>query len=192
MSHDELKYRDIRAELWRRSFDEAVDYETYLTTSSPRRAEHWAEMMAKMPPLTDDQTRRLRGYGCQINVLFLSSDWCGDCVRQGPMVTRIADACETAELRLIDRDVNPTLRDELRIMGAMRVPVAIFLTEEFFEIGRSSDRTLGRYRQKAATEMGAACPVPWVAPAEGELAAEQGEWVDLFERMLLMVRLRPT
>ena len=191
MSSDEAKYRDVRAGFWRRSFDEGDNFETYLRNSPARRAQRWTDMAAKIPPLTDKQKRRLHGYNCPLNVLLLSSDWCGDCVRQGPMVTRIADACDAATLRVIDRDVNPALRDELRIMGALRVPVAVFLTEEFFEIGRSSDRTLSHYRQKAATEMGAACPVPWVTPPEGELATEQGEWVDLFEKMLLMVRLRP-
>lgn len=188
----EPDYLDLRRDFWQRSFDEAADYDTYLSQSPERRAQRWVAMAEKIPPLTSDEKRRLTGYSRPLRVLLMSSDWCGDCVRQGPMVKRIVDACEDVQLRVVDRDANPALRDEVRIMGAMRVPVAVFLTEEFFEVGRSGDRTLGHYRQKAVSEMGATCPVPWAIPPQGELAAELDEWVDLFEKMLLMVRLRPT
>lgn len=187
----EPDYLDIRQDFWRRSFGAASAYDEYLAASPQRRARRWADMATKIPSLTHDQTLRLTGYQRPLRVLLMSSDWCGDCVRQGPMVQRIADACDDPVLRVVDRDADPALRDELRIMGALRVPVAVFLTDEFFEIGRSNDRTLGHYRRKAVNEMGAACPVPWAIPPEGELAGELNEWVDLFEKMLLMVRLRP-
>ncbi len=189
---DEPLYRDVRSDFWRRSFEAAAEYDAYLAASPEQRAQRWIAMAAKTPPLTREQRLRLTGYRRPLRVLLMSSDWCGDCVRQGPMIKRVADAGEEVELRVADRDANPALRDELRIMGAMRIPVAVFLTEEFFEVGRSSDRTLGHYRQKAVNEMGAACPVPWAIPPAGELAGELDEWVDLFEKMLLMVRLRPT
>ena len=188
----EPAYQDMRQDLWRRSFEAAAEYDAYLSASPEQRAQRWSDMAAKIPPLTREQTLRLTGYRRPLRVLLMSSDWCGDCVRQGPIIKRVADAGEEVKLRVVDRDANPALRDELRIMGAMRVPVAVFLTEEFFEIGRSNDRTLGHYRQKAVNEMGAACPVPWAIPPAGELAGELDEWVDLFEKMLLMVRLRPT
>jgi hypothetical protein len=94
-------------------------------------------------------------------------------------------------MRLIDRDVNPKLRDEVRILGAMRVPIVVFFTEDFFEVGRFGDRTLTTYRKKAANEIGPACAVPSVASEAEELLAEQSDWVDIFERVLLMARLSP-
>ena len=84
----------------------------------------------------------------------------------------------------------PELRDELRVLGAMRVPIVLFLTEDFHEIGRYGDRPLTVYREKAATELGAACPLPGSADG-GALAAETAEWLDVFERMILMARLAP-
>jgi len=149
-------------------------------------------MADRIPPLGDERLRRLRGQNRELNVLVLSGVWCGDCVRQGPMIRRIAEACgEEVRLRLIERDLDPALRDELRILGAMRVPVAVFLSEDFFEVGRFGDRMLSTYRRKAAVELGPSCPVPAADASDEELDEELGEWVEVFERVLLMLRLAP-
>ena len=50
---------------------------------------------------------------------------------------------------------------------------------------------LATYRRKAETEIGAACAVPTAKLPPEELAAERDEWVDVFERVLLMLRLAP-
>ena len=90
---------------------------------------------------------------------------------------------------IIDREASKALQDELRICGGARVPVVVFLTEDFFEVGRFGDRLLAAYRAKAAREASGACATGLVAPPAEELAAELGDWIDVFERMLLMVRL---
>ena len=72
----------------------------------------------------------------------------------------------------------------------MRVPMAVFLTEDFHEIGRFGDRPLVVYRTKANNELGAACPLPGSAAAS-EVEAETAEWLDVVERMVLMARLCP-
>lgn len=185
------EYLDVRSDLWRRWFAEAASYEDYLAGSPGDKAKRWTSMAAKLPPLSSEQKERL-AIRRSVNVLLVSGVWCGDCVRQGPMIRQIAEACDpSVTLRVIDRDFRAELRDEVRLVGAMRVPVAVFLTEDFFEIGRFGDRTLTHYRKKASTELGPACPVPFFIPPEGELAAEQSEWVDVFERMLWMARLSP-
>jgi len=189
---EESKYFDTRSDFWKGCFADAAPYPRYLELGPPEKAKRWLDMAPKIPPLTEEQKARLAGHRRILNVLLMSGIWCGDCVRQGPMLQRIAAAVgEEARLRVIDRDVNPKLRDEVRILGAMRVPVVVFLSEDFYEVGRFGDRGLAVYRKKAATEVGPACPVPYVAPQQGELAAEQSEWADIFERMLLMLRLAP-
>ena len=103
------------------------------------------------------------------------------------MLRRIVDSCgNRVRMRLIDRDEDPDLRDELRILGAMRVPVAVFLTEDSFEVGRFGDRMLVRYRKMLGREGEA--PTSEV----GEMPrAETAGWVDLFERILLMTDSSP-
>jgi hypothetical protein len=39
-------------------------------------------------------------------------------------------------------------------VGALRVPVVIFMTEDFWELGRFGERTLSVYSFKAAREIG--------------------------------------
>lgn len=107
------------------------------------------------------------------------------------MIRHIADACDdVVRLRVIDRETDTKLRDEIRILGAARVPVVVFLTEDFFEVGRFGDRMLITYRKMASRAYGRD---RWSLPATPEegLASEIGEWVDIFERCLLMARLSP-
>lgn len=189
---DATKYRDIRSAFWKTHFRTALDYESYLESSDPKRAAHWRTLAEKIPELSTEQTKRVQGHGRELNVLMVSGVWCGDCVRQGPMVRQIADACgDSVELRIIDRDESEALRDEVRILGALRVPVVVFLSEDFHEVGRFGDRMLTTYRRKLATEIGAACAVPTAELPAEELRSERDEWLDVFERMLLMVRLAP-
>lgn len=153
-------------------------------------ARRWIESGARTPVLTDDQLARLQGYGRRMNVLMYAGIWCGDCARTGPMLREIAAACgDGVRLRVIDRDASGELSDELRLIGATRVPVVVFLSEDWWEVGRFGDNTLSVYRAKAAREVGRGQPAGVLAP--GALAAEMGEWVDVFERMLLMLRLSP-
>lgn len=190
--NDRPKYYDIRADFWRRRFEAAAGYAEYLGASDPAKAIRWRDMEAQLPSLPGDASARLSGHRRRMHVLAYSGVWCGDCVRQGPMLRRIAEACGAdVELRWVDRDADPELTDELRVLGAMRVPIVVFLSEDFFEVGRFGDRLLTVYRAKAARELGPACDTGLVAPPADQLAAEQAEWVDIFERMLLMLRLSP-
>lgn len=186
------QYFDKRSAFWKDAFERAAEYEAYLAASPADKAARWHQQMARLPALTPQDRQRLTGHGCRVNVLLVSGVWCGDCVRQGPIIKQLADAAgPDVVLRAIDRDVDPELRDEVRILGAMRVPVAVFLTSQFLEVGRFGDRMLSTYRRKAATELGAVCPLPSAATPADQLIVERGEWLDIFERMLLMVRLSP-
>ncbi len=183
-------YYDIRSSFWQSRFEKAVDYEQYLSQALPVHSKRWRDRAAAIPPLTEEQKQRLTGYGRALNILLVSGTWCGDCVRQGPMIRRIVDACDDGvSLRVIERDSEPELRDELRIMGAMRVPVAVFLTEDFFEVARFGDQTLTNYRKKVAVECGDERRIS--QSPKDETAFELAEWVDVFERALLMVRTSP-
>ena len=186
-----MSYLDVRSDLFRRVFGDALSYPAYLATGNDRERAAWARAEAGLPAMPADAGIRLDPAGRIVNVLCLSGIWCGDCVRSVPIVERLAEvAGPSVDLRLVDRDAIPELRDELRVLGAMRVPMVVFLTEDFHEIGRYGDRPLTVYRDKAVTELGAACPLPGSADG-GVLAAETDEWLDVFERMILMARLAP-
>lgn len=184
-------YFDLRADLFRRAFEAGYDERDHAAAGTPRERAAWARAKAATPPLPGDLRARLDPRGRRLNVLCLSATWCGDCIRSVPIVHAVARAAGgDVRVRILDRDRIPAVRDELRILGAMRIPVVVFLTEDFHEIGRFGDRPLVVYRDKAIRELGAACPVPGAEDPDARLA-EMREWVDLFERMILMARLCP-
>ena len=183
-------YYDVRSEFWRRHIEMASDYDSFVKDSNPQFAQRWIDSAERTPDLTDDQLGRLEGYDREMRVLMYGGIWCGDCARSGPMLKKIADACgERVSLRAIDRAASEELQDELRILGALRVPVVVFLSEDYWEVGRFGDRMLSVYRAKAAREVGRAFKAGILSPSA--LAAEMAEWVDIFEQMLIMLRLSP-
>lgn len=185
-------YLDIRQELWRSSFAEAEPYQEYLDNSAPKHRKRWVQMSSRLPELEPSIGARLRGYHRQLNLLLVSGIWCGDCVNQGPIINQlVVGSDEDIKLRVIDRDKIEALRDELRLLGALRVPVLVGLTEDYFEVGRFGDRTLTTYREKAVNEVGASCPIPSDAMDGREFRDLQEQWTDVIERWILMARLSP-
>ena len=181
---------DIRSTLWRDAFAQALPYERYVATGTPAQQERWRNYRERVS-LSDAQRGVASAFKRRLNVLVLSGMWCGDCARQCPMLDLIGSASSALDIRFIDNQAIPTLRDELRIHGASRVPVALFLSEDFFEVGRFGDRQLAAYRRKARTELGAACDAGIVPPSPEELHEELGQWFEAFEREQLLLRLSP-
>lgn len=187
---DLTKYFDRRSDLYRRAFAAALAYDDYVRTGKEIHQARWRDMLARVE-LSAAQRDRLAALSRPVRILVVSGTWCGDCVRQVPIVRRIAEALPAATLRILDRDADPDLRDEIRLCGAARVPVAIFLSEDFFECARVGDRPLATYRTMAATQLGPACPVPTGLIDRNELDALVGAWLDDIERVQLMLRLSP-
>lgn len=181
---------DVRSELWKRAFAVAQPYEEYLSTGTERQQEKWRAHREAVV-LSDRQRELLTSFNRSMRVLVVTGIWCGDCARQCPIVAAIGDASRVLDVRFLDNQAIPEVRDELRIHGASRVPVAVTLSEDFFEVGRSGDRTLSVYRRKFRNEVGAACDVGLVTPDRTESALEVSEWVDHFERQQLLLRVSP-
>jgi hypothetical protein len=103
------------------------------------------------------------------------------------MLDAIARETELIDLRFIDHQALPALRDELRIIGGARVPVAAFLSEDYFEVVRYGDRTLAAYRRKFREQQGPSCELGGAAD-EQTWRTELSEWLDVFERAQLILR----
>lgn len=186
----EAKYWDVNQEFHSAKFGQALDYKAYMDTASEQEQSRWKAVYDRIN-LTAEQKQLLEGFTRKMNILCLSGTWCGDCVRQGPMLQRIAEASSVIDLRFLDRDTNADLRDKLRILGGTRVPVAIFLSEDFLEFSRFGAKTLSTYRKMASEQIGPACPTGIVPPPDEELAIQTQEWLDIFERAQLSLRLSP-
>jgi thiol-disulfide isomerase/thioredoxin len=182
-------YYDNRAQFWKKHYEMALPYDEYLLTD-PEKAQRWRDFEPRAPELTTEQKQRVQGYNREINILIYSGIWCGDCVRQVPIIRKIAEAAgKKINVKLIERETSPELMEELRIMGATRVPRIVFLTEDFWEIDRAGDRLLPVYKAKAAREIGMEHDAGVMTPKA--LQEETEAWVNEFERILLMARLSP-
>ena len=176
---------------WSSIFADALPYQAFLDRyAAPRQRARWDAMHGRFS-LTPEQTALLSGFARRMPVLCLAGAWCGDCINQCPVFDHFAQASPQIDLRFIDRDARPDLRDLLAINGGHRVPVVVFLSEDWFEVSRYGERTLSIYRRLAAEQLGPACPTGLVAPAPQALAASTADWLAEFERAQLVLRLSP-
>jgi thiol-disulfide isomerase/thioredoxin len=170
-------------------FDGALDYANYLATGTDEQRRRWGQVYDAIQ-LAAPQKELLSGFARQMNVLVISGIWCGDCVQQCPLIQRIAEANPgRINLRYVDRDQRRDLSEKLRMNGGDRVPVALFMAEDFELCGVYGDRTLHRYRALAIKQLGAACLTGIVAPDQQEMAQTLQDWLNEFERTQLMLRL---
>lgn len=179
----------ISASTLQAAFERALPYERYVQSGTTPQKESWAKIH-QQASLTAAQSELVRSFTRTMPVLVISGIWCGDCVQQCPLLARIAEANPNAvNLRFVDRDEHKALSDAFKICGGNRVPVAIFMAEDFEFVGLAGDRTLSRYRAIAARQLGPSCPLPGAPVPPEELAATLQDWLNEFERAHLILRL---
>jgi len=174
-----------------KKFEAALPYEPYVRTGTDEQQRRWRQVY-DAAALTGPQRNLVASFTRDVKVLVVSGVWCGDCVQQVPLLQRIAEGNPSrVDLRIIDRDEHRDLAEAFRINGGDRVPVALFLSEDFELCSIAGDRTLHRYRVLALKQLGAACPIALAPPDADELSATLQDWLDEFERIHLMLRLSP-
>jgi thiol-disulfide isomerase/thioredoxin len=154
---------------------------------SDEHRRRWGEVLRAVE-LSPAQRALLGGFTRELNVLVMAGAWCGDCVNQCPIFEHFVQASSKIQVRYIDRDADEELKKELSICGGARVPLIVFLSEEFLETGRYGDRTLSTYRRMVEELTGSACPTGLAAPEKSRLEAVVGEWLNEFERAQWMLR----
>lgn len=181
----------LSSEVLRTKFEAGLGYDEYVAAASPAHGPRWREMEGRIR-LTDAQTALLGGFVRRVNILATSGTWCGDCVAQCPMFRAFERASAGRVVyRLLDRDEHRDLSDRVMLCGGHRVPVFIFMNEDFDLISLMGDRSLARYRALAARSLGASCPVPGAPIPPDELAGTIQDWLDELERVQLLCRLSP-
>ncbi|WP_432799219.1 thioredoxin family protein [Poriferisphaera sp. WC338] len=168
--------------------DKCLPYDQYAATGNEQQQQNWSEIYNQID-LNPDQRRLLGDFKRNMKVIVVSGVWCGDCVQQVPLIEKIAQGSPNIEIGYIDRDEVPELRDQVTINAGTRVPVVIFLAEDYEQVGWYGDRTLCRYRRMAAQQLGGACPLPGAPVPDEELAESLQCWLNEFERVQLLLRL---
>jgi hypothetical protein len=174
---------------WSNVFAESIPYTTFLDRyATPAQRGRWNAMHARFS-VTSEQQHLLESFTRRMPVICLAGAWCGDCINQCPVFDHFARASSVIDLRFLDRDALPEVRELLMINGGQRVPVVVFLSEDWKEVFRYGERTLSIYRKMAAEQLGPSCPTGLVPPEEEALAARATEWLAEFERAHLILRL---
>ncbi|QDU23072.1 thioredoxin family protein [Urbifossiella limnaea] len=173
------------------SFADALPLPAFLDAygSASDRA-RWAAAHAAIT-LTDAQKQLLGRFTRETNVLVLAGAWCGDCVAQCPAFDRFAEAAPVLKVRYLDRDEHADVQQALQVNGGNRVPVAVFFSEDGFEVARYGERTLARYRALAAQLAGESCATGLVSKSDPVAAQVVQDWLDEFERVQWILRLSP-
>ncbi len=89
----------------------------------------------------------------------------------------------------MDRDEHLDLAEKVMINAGHRVPVVVFMAEDYEPVSIRADRTQPRYRALAAKHLGASCPLPGAPVPTDELQATLQDWLDEFERVHILLRL---
>ncbi|MFG0328393.1 MAG: thioredoxin family protein [Phycisphaerales bacterium] len=179
----------MKAEYLRSKFEAGLSYEAYLDTGKPDQQEAWTTIYNQVE-LSPEQKKLIAGFTREMHVVAISGIWCGDCVQQGPLLQRIAEANpDVVRLVWLDRDEHKDLAEQIKINDGLRVPVVLFLAEDDEFVSIYGDRTLTRYRALAERQLGPACPMPGAPVPTEELAATMQDWLDEFERVQLLLRL---
>ncbi len=178
-------------EFVKQKFNAGLTLDQHIATGKEQQQERWRNVVAKST-ITAEQRNLVRSFSRQMNLLVVSGVWCGDCIEQLPLIQTIADANpQKLTMRIVDRDEHTDLSSQLKINGGARVPVVLFLAEDFELCGIYGDRPLSRYRAIAVRKIGPACSLGAVVPPDEELAATTADWLAEIERMQLLLRLSP-
>ena len=163
-------------------FSSGLTYQEFLETHGTEQQQgRWASIHDQVQ-LSADQSSLLEGFVREMKVLVVAGAWCGDCVNQCPIFDHFSLKNPLIHIRYFDRDEHSDLATELSTCGGQRVPSVLFLSEDDQVCGRYGDRTLSRYREMAATQLGAACPTGIGGVEQKMLDSVTQEWLNEFEK----------
>ncbi|MCS7034746.1 MAG: thioredoxin family protein [Phycisphaerae bacterium] len=181
----------MKREFFQAVFSSGQRLPEHIATGNPAQQERWRSMVARAK-LSPEQRATVESFTRPVNLLIISGVWCGDCIEQIPLIQAIADASGgRIAVRIVDRDQHPELSSRFRLNAGARVPVVIFLSEDFEFCGVYGDRTLSRYRRLARQQIGLACPLGEAPESEDELRQTTQDWLNEIERIHWMLRLSP-
>ena len=164
------------------------NFSEYLATGNEKQQANWSEIYGQIG-LNEAQKSLLADFSREMKIIVVSGIWCGDCVQQVPLLEKISQGSDLIDLVYVDRDEVPELRDQVMINAGTRVPVVVFLAEDYEQVAWYGDRTLCRYRRMAAQQLGGACPLPGAPVPDEELEESLQCWLNEFERVQLLLRL---
>jgi hypothetical protein len=120
---------------WKAVFESGQDYAAWIAAAES--AEQRDKLEAQRHAMTLDPTVAgfLGALPRPVHVIAIAEDWCGDVVRQVPVLQRMAEAGPALKVRYIAREQHPEVFVRFLTNGGEAIPKFIFLSERFVECG---------------------------------------------------------
>jgi thiol-disulfide isomerase/thioredoxin len=177
-------------------YAQGMTYDQYMNTVKVNKAR--IEEYYSNVELDAEQTARLKeltaAEGGPARLMVIGEDWCGDVVRELPVLARFAEAAGL-ELRIFPRDENHDIMNEYLKEGLyMSIPVAVFYTKDhdyichWIERSQAANREQGEIEAAIRTEQPDIDDQDFGRQRRARTAARAGDWqqatVDELEGML--------
>ncbi len=165
-------------------YAQGMTYDQYMNTVKVNKAR--IEEYYSNVELSAEQTNRLRQLVSHENgparMMVIGEDWCGDVVRELPVLARVAEAAGV-ELRIFPRDENHDIMNEFLKEGLyMSIPVAVFYDQGHEYICHWIERSEAANREQGEIEAAIRSEQPDISDQDfgrqrrARTAARAGDW----------------
>ncbi len=165
-------------------YSQGMTYDQYMDTVKVNKAR--IEEYYSNVSLEDEQTARLQELVSRDNgparMMVIGEDWCGDVVRELPVLARVAEAAGL-ELRIFPRDENHDIMNEFLKEGLyMSIPVAVFYDQGHEYICHWIERSEVANREQGEIESAIRSEQPDISDQDfgrqrrARTAARAGDW----------------
>ncbi len=165
-------------------FGQGMTYDEYMETVKVNKAR--IEEYYSNVSLGSDQTEALRELagteGGPAKMMVIGEDWCGDVVRELPVLARVAEAAGL-ELRIFPRDQNHDIMNEFLKEGLyMSIPVAVFYDQGHEYICHWIERSEAANREQGEIEAAIRAEDPEISDQDfgrqrrARTAAKAADW----------------
>lgn len=165
-------------------FAQGMTYNEYMDSVKVNKAR--IEEYYQNVELGSDQTEALRSLvasdGGPARMMVIGEDWCGDVVRELPVLARVAEAAGL-ELRIFPRDENHDIMNEFLKEGLyMSIPVAVFYDQGHEYICHWIERSETANREQGEIEAAIRSENPEISDQDfgrqrrARTAARAGDW----------------
>ena len=165
-------------------YAQGMTYDEYMDSIKVNKArfeEYYANV--KLEPGQAAKLRELTAaQGGPNHMMVIGEDWCGDVVRELPVLARVAEAAGL-ELRIFPRDENHDIMNEFLKEGLyMSIPVAVFYDKEHDYICHWIERSQAASREQGEIEAAIRAEQPDISDQDfgrqrrARTAAKAAEW----------------
>ena len=165
-------------------YAQGMTYDEYMASVKVNKArieEYYANVSLE-PTQTDMLKELTNAEGGPARMMVIGEDWCGDVVRELPVLARVAEAAGL-ELRIFPRDENHDIMNEFLKEGKyMSIPVAVFYDQGHDYICHWIERSEVANREQGEIEAAIRSEDPGISDQDfgrqrrARTAARAGDW----------------